>query len=155
MHRTAEVPKEPKRDRTPIAALSTGEVAHYCLVSPQTIQNWIQDRGLPAQRTGGGQYRVRAEELRAFMIQCGMSVAELDKDLCGEQRFRCWEFFAPFPEHSLHVAQCESCVVHRCEALRCHELRQHVEHGKVHCAEECAECAYFQSQSGATQSEAS
>jgi hypothetical protein len=87
---------------------------------------------------------VRAEDLRAFMIEHGMSVAELDRDVYGDTPPHCWEFSAPVPEHSTHAGQCEACIVRRCEALRCHELRQHVDHGKVHCAEECASCPYLQ-----------
>jgi len=126
--------------------VSTGKAARYCLVSPQTIQNWIQSRGLPAQRTGGGQYRIRIEQLRAFMIRHGMSVAELDRDLYGGQQVHCWEFFASVPGHSVRPEQCAECVVYRCQALRCHELRQHVDHQKVHCSRPCEECEYFQLQ---------
>lgn len=140
------MPKPPKPTKVPIAAVSTGTAARYCLVSPQTIQNWIQSRGLPAQRTGGGQYRIRVEELRTFMIQHGMSVAELDRDLYGSQQLHCWEFFAATPAHSAHADQCQACVVYRCQALRCHELRQHVDHQKIHCAKACGECEYYQAQ---------
>ena len=82
------------------------------------------------------------------MIRHGMSVAELDRDLYGEQQLRCWEFFAPDPSHTVHPDRCQACIVYRCQALWCHELRQHVEHQEVHCSRECSECEYFLSHAG-------
>jgi len=126
-------------------ALSTGQVARYCLVSPETIQNWIHDRGLPAERTAGGQYRVRPHDLRRFMIEHGMSVAELDRALFKEEQPRCWEFFAAAPDHAGQTRECETCVVYRAEALRCYELRHYVDHRHVHCpTDDCAACPYHQ-----------
>ena len=126
-------------------ALTTGQVAQYCFVSPETIQNWIHDRGLSAQRTAGGQYRVRPDDLRQFMIEHGMSVAELDREFFEETQPTCWEFFAADSDHGGNAKECETCVVYRAEALRCYELRHYVDHQHVHCGEDdCASCPYYE-----------
>ena len=48
-------------------ALSTGEVAKYCGVSPVSVFNWIRAGKLKAYSTPGGQYRVPREEFLAFL----------------------------------------------------------------------------------------
>src|SRR3990172_4938117 len=70
----------PRRE-SPRVALTTGEAARHCLVTPDTIANWIASGHLPAQRTRGGQYRIRVEDLRAFMAAHGMRTDLLDEDL--------------------------------------------------------------------------
>lgn len=148
--KTLQLPKQPKMPKQVktaskrLSALTTGQAAEYCLVSPDTIQNWIQSRGLPAQRTAGGQYRVRPEDLRSFMLRHGMSVAELDADLFAERIPRCWEYFAALGSCGTDADACEACIVYRSDALRCFELRHHAEHLTRCGADGCQACPYYQ-----------
>ena len=50
------------------------EVARVCGVVNQTAINWIKNGHLKAFQTPGGQYRVYAEELAAFLTARGMRV---------------------------------------------------------------------------------
>jgi excisionase family DNA binding protein len=50
------------------------EVARVCGVVNQTAINWIKNGHLKAFQTPGGQYRVYAEELAAFLTDRGMRV---------------------------------------------------------------------------------
>ena len=56
------------------------EVARVCGVVNQTAINWIKSGHLKAFRTPGGQYRVYAEDLVAFLTDRGMRVPA---DLAG------------------------------------------------------------------------
>jgi len=57
------------------------EVARVCGVVNQTAINWIKNGHLKAFQTPGGQYRVYAEELAAFLNARGMRVpADLASD---------------------------------------------------------------------------
>lgn len=62
-------------------AYSTGQAARCCFVTSDTILNWIHAGSLEAQRTAGGQYRIRREELLRFMRAHGMNT-----DLLEEKR---------------------------------------------------------------------
>lgn len=126
-------------------ALSTGKVAQYCYVTGDTVQNWIRSGILPAQRTAGGQYRVRIEDLRQFMTEREMSVEELERDTGeGEQEY-CWKYFRQHRRHQAKTRKsCDDCVVKRTLTLKCYELRKHVNHRCINCRAECTKCAYFQ-----------
>jgi excisionase family DNA binding protein len=131
------------RRRTALTvAFSTGEAARYCLVSPATIVNWIAGGHLAAQRTRGGQYRIRLKDLRAFMAAHGMRTEDLDEDL--GLSLPCWEFW----RHRSHVeartasSSCDECPVHRSHAETCHEVRPLLPGGTLR-APACAGCAYF------------
>lgn len=64
---------------------SAHEVANFCNVVNQTAINWI-DRGyLEAYTTPGGQYRVYADVLAAFMQAQGMRIPEELKQILAEQ----------------------------------------------------------------------
>ena len=65
----------------PKLAVSSGQAARYCLVSPDTIVNWIAGGKIPAQRTVGGQFRIRLKDLRVFMLAHGMRTDQLDSDM--------------------------------------------------------------------------
>jgi len=125
-------------------ALSTGKIADYCYVTGDTVQNWIRSGLLPAQRTAGGQYRVRIDDLRKFMIERGMSVEELDRDIQEVKPQYCWEYHGKRTRrHTGGEASCEGCVVRRSMALRCYELRRYIGHHSVYCKTTCAECGYY------------
>jgi excisionase family DNA binding protein len=129
--------------RRPSRALSTGQAAKYCLVSADTIANWIGDGRLAAQRTAGGQYRIRVGDLRCFMRSHGMRTDLLDVD--SEHRPTCWEFFCatgqgPVPDGV--SGMCAECPVYRSRAEVCHEVRPLLPGGTLK-ATSCAECRYL------------
>jgi excisionase family DNA binding protein len=134
--------KAVKRSETQLGALSTGQAARYCYVTSETILNWIRSGGLHAQRTAGGQFRIRLQDLRAFMAEAGMSTALLDEE--KDIRPYCWEFHceisARYGRPSREV--CEGCLVHRSGTLNCWEL-----HALLPLTarknDRCSECEYF------------
>ncbi|MFC1601324.1 helix-turn-helix domain-containing protein [Candidatus Sumerlaeota bacterium] len=123
-------------------ALTTSRAAQYCFVSKGTIQNWIKSGRLAAQRTAGGQFRVRVDQLRDFMLENNMTVAALEYDYCVSRVCSCWEYFEKIGGHAKEERDCANCVVKQTRAARCFELRKHVEDGKVHCRLECDDCEY-------------
>ena len=142
--------KEPKgriepKDGNPMKqALSTGKAAKYCFVTGDTVQNWIRSGIVSAQRTAGGQYRVRLEDLRHFMLDQGMSVQDLDRDFREEQPEYCWQYYRRRAKrHANCKNACESCVAKQAMALKCYELRKHVDHRCVHCRGDCSNCGYY------------
>jgi excisionase family DNA binding protein len=135
----AETPKPlavgcgPKRP----LALTTGQAARHCLVSKETIANWIATGRLLAQRTAGGQYRIRTEDLRAFMVAHGMRTDLLDCETGHSPS--CWEFWsARLPG----VDPCGDCPVRRSGAAVCQEVRPLLPGGTLR-APSCADCVYF------------
>lgn len=59
-----------------VRIFSALEVANLCGVVNQTAINWIRNGHLKAFTTPGGQYRVYAEDLRAFLEGRGMRIPE-------------------------------------------------------------------------------
>ena len=112
-----------KRNRRPPVpeALSTGQAAQYCLVTPDTIVNWIKRDKLPAQRTLGGQFRILVRDLRDFMLAQGMDT-ELLNDTFNIRHY-CWEHRGDPEGEPLMGGSCEDCLVRRSHALNCFELR--------------------------------
>jgi hypothetical protein len=105
--------------------------------------NWIRLNRLRAQRTAGGQYRIRLEDLRSFMLANGMNTALLDAE--KDVRPYCWEFHCQMTGGGGQSAMgpCAGCLVHRSGTLNCWEL-----HGllpatrrRVDTCEECDYCA--------------
>ncbi len=154
----AERPRRRKRGRTQEApaldargpraeaqrlALTTGEAARHCLVSPDTIANWIANGHLQAQRTRGGQYRIWVDDLRTFMTAHGMRTDLLDQDLGLSPT--CWEFWASLDQTSgcPHAElNCGQCPVYRSHASVCHEVRPLLPGGTLR-APSCVDCIYF------------
>lgn len=135
VRRTARLPER--------IGLTTGQAARYCLVSPDTIVNWIASGHLRAQRTAGGQYRIRAEDLREFMVEHGMRTDELVKDF--GLRPMCWEFWTLLDGMARSVNQtvsCHDCPVFRARASVCHEIRPLLPGGTLR-APSCADCVFF------------
>ena len=60
------------------------EVANICGVVNQTAINWIKSSHLKAFTTPGGQYRVYADDLRAFLESRGMRIPDEIIDLTEE-----------------------------------------------------------------------
>ncbi len=131
------------RKEAPRLAVSSGEAARYCLVTPDTIVNWIASGHLPAQRTRGGQYRIRIDDLRGFMAEHGMRTDLLDEDLGLSPT--CWEFWASLDQTGRcppHAPTCAQCPVYRSRAGVCHEVRPLLPGGTVR-APACLDCIYF------------
>ena len=118
-------------------ALTTGQAAEYCFVTAETIANWIRSGLLRAQRTAGGQYRIRTKDLRAFMAAKGMSTAALDGD--AADRVPCWNF--PFANRGPGV-RCDECIVRYLKVLDCFKLMGMKSEGNWP-ARDCTECEYF------------
>jgi len=128
--------------------LTTGQAARYCLVSSDTIVNWIKVNDLPAQRTIGGQFRIFVEALRQFMIQNEMSTDLLDAEL--DCRPYCWENRRH--THGGATASdtpCNECLVFRTKALNCYELRA-IDGDENWCDHTCEDCSYYQKWAGHT-----
>lgn len=147
MRNLAQTPKEkncplPKCSPARIA-VTTGEAARYCLVTSDTIVNWISAGLLSAQRTAGGQYRIRLDELRSFMLSRGMRTDILEAEL--EKTPTCWEFWSAVSSHpvSTEVSEgCADCPVYRSRASVCYEVRPLLPGGTIR-ALECADCEYL------------
>ncbi|MBL6974390.1 MAG: excisionase family DNA-binding protein [Deltaproteobacteria bacterium] len=124
--------------------MSSGQAARYCLVSPDTIVNWIAGGKIPAQRTVGGQFRIRLKDLRVFMLAHGMRTDQLDSDM-GFQPV-CWEFWASLPDRVGHRGgpTCGDCPVYRSRATVCREIRPLLPGGTVR-APSCQDCLFFSS----------
>lgn len=119
-------------------ALTTGQAAEYCFVTADTIANWIRSGLLPAQRTAGGQYRIRTEDLQAFMARRGMSTEALQVD--AGRREPCWEFRAgPAGEDP----GCAECIVRYLKVLDCFKLMG-MRSPAGWPARDCTGCGYFQ-----------
>jgi excisionase family DNA binding protein len=125
-----------RRDRE--LALSTGQAARYCYVTSYTIVNWIQARRLKAQKTAGGQYRIRVGDLRAFMRANDMRTDLLEE----EQGIRpyCWEFHC---QPGDEVSACDECPVRRWGIANCYEVREVIPLSEC-LFDDCASCEYFQ-----------
>jgi len=123
-------------------ALSTGQAARLCFVTPESILNWIRTKRLRAQRTAGGQYRIPVGDLRAFMLENGMDTGALECET-GE-RLYCWEFHGREAARYGLLSQevCEGCLVRRAAALHCWEL-----HGLLPMTrrkfDACEDCPYY------------
>ena len=118
-------------------ALSTGQAARYCYVTSYTIVNWIQRRRLKAQKTAGGQHRIRVGDLREFMRANDMRTDLLEE----EQGIRpyCWEFHCQPGEEP---SACDDCLVRRSGAENCYELRRVVPLSEF-LFQECTSCEYY------------
>jgi excisionase family DNA binding protein len=134
-----------------IIGLTTGQAARYCLVSADTIANWIRAKQLPAQRTIGGQYRILVNDLRQFMTHNAMSTALLDAEV--DCRPYCWEHQPGGRGQGREPSEtCRQCPAYRTKALDCFALRaispdRNWSHGR------CQDCAYFQKWAGGRSNE--
>ena len=132
-----------KSKRTVPQAFTTGQAARYCFVTSETILNWIRSHRLEAQRTAGGQYRIRFEALLQFMTENGMDTTALDAD--SGVRPPCWEFHGRISDRfgSRPEGACSECLAYRSGALNCWEL-----HGFLPVTgrriDDCAQCPYAQ-----------
>jgi excisionase family DNA binding protein len=129
-----------------IIGLTTGQAARYCLVSSDTMANWIKAKQLPAQRTIGGQFRILVHDLRKFMVRNAMSTALLDAEL--DCRPYCWERHAVVrTKAGAPAVTCRECPAYRTKALDCFELRA-MSPAQEWTRGDCRNCAYFQKWAG-------
>ena len=145
---------EDNNAKTERIALTTSQAAEYCFVSTGTIQNWLKAGRLEGQRTAGGQFRIRIDELRRFMLDKGMSVQALDNDYYLHRRCFCWEYFAGQKAEGFARVRCEQCIVHRSSSMNCFALTDHPDHKRQLCKKSCAECAYHRAFAGTDDGEA-
>jgi len=99
-------------------AMTTGQAARCCLVTADTIVNWIKAGRLPAQRTAGGQYRILRRDLRSFMRAQGMNTDLLVDP--ADVRPMCWEFHAGADGQP--PAACAGCLVKYLGVRDCFKL---------------------------------
>jgi excisionase family DNA binding protein len=124
------------------SALTTGEAARYCFVSAGSVVNWIAAGSLVAQRTAGGQFRIRVADLRAFMRAHAMRTDALDANFppCAS----CWAYWAveaPASSSGALARACADCPVYRARAAVCNEIRPLLP-GAPSPAQSCADCEY-------------
>ncbi len=125
------------------SAVSSGRAASYCLVSPGTIVNWIAGGMLEAQRTVGGQFRIRVDDLRAFMKDHDMRTDQLDSDFGIHPT--CWEYWSELskePHGTNQKPACGACPVFRSSASKCHLVRPLLPGGTKR-APSCRDCLFF------------
>jgi len=120
-------------------ALSTGQAARYCFVTSETILKWIRTGQLTAQRTPGGQYRIRVRDLRSFLKEHDMSTELLDEET-GVQPY-CWEFHCRQGSDE-KGSVCQVCPVYRSGARSCWELHDLLPEDRRRMAD-CAHCEFL------------
>lgn len=145
-HRAAGPRRGGSRPATNGVAFSTGQAARYCFVTADTILNWINGGALRAQRTAGGQYRILALELLAFMREHGMSTELLVSEI--DVRPHCWEFHCEGEPSST----CLQCIVHLSGAINCFALCE-VAPGGRRLVETCDSCDYHRLYGGSSEEE--
>jgi len=125
-----------------VLALSTGQAARFCFVTSETILNWIRSGALKAQRTAGGQFRIRAADLRRFMTESGMDTSLLEQE--ASVRPYCWEFHCEIgsPAASAAPRICEECLVRRSGTLQCWELHPLLPL-TARRVQRCRDCEYY------------
>ncbi len=155
----SKVPKTPKLPKhnsasAPVRrlAVSTGEAARYCLVTKDTITNWITAGRLRAQRTVGGQFRIWVTDLRSFMRAHGMRTDYLDEDVSYSPA--CWEYWnsALRDGQGKPSGTCVNCPVFLSGAKVCREIRPLLPGGTLR-AMSCADCDYISTCGGCPQEE--
>jgi excisionase family DNA binding protein len=55
--------------------MTTGDVARSCHVTTNAVKKWIREKNLPAFKTPGGHFRIRAEDFEAFVQRYQMPVS--------------------------------------------------------------------------------
>jgi CheY-like chemotaxis protein len=91
------------------------EIARWCEVTPVTVGRWFKEGKLPYFRTGGGQKRVWAEDLRKFLSrlnipvppavdQIGRSRVLVVEDDAVFRRALLRTLGSEFPDYELHEA---------------------------------------------------
>lgn len=128
------------RSEEPVA-LSTGQAARFCLVTADTIVNWIKHQHLPARRTAGGQFRILVRDLRSYMSERGMKTDLLDAEF--DARRYCWEYGRCAEASPIMGVDCEDCLVFRSRTLNCFELRAALT-SQPEQLEACARCEYLE-----------
>ncbi|MBW2264447.1 MAG: excisionase family DNA-binding protein [Deltaproteobacteria bacterium] len=127
-------------------AFSTGQAARYCFVTADTILNWIKSGSLTAQRTVGGQYRIRSQDLLTFMREHMMSTELLESEL--GVRPHCWEFHC----RGQTEERCLACIAYRSGAMNCFELSTVLpDESRLNAS--CAGSDYYRRYSGEDQDE--
>jgi excisionase family DNA binding protein len=123
-------------------ALTTGQAASLCSVTPDTVLKWIRSGRLAATRTPGGHHRISQDDiLRIFGAIDGQE--EHDQKPSAHSSFQfCWEF-----NGKGEIKEgCGDCIVYKMRAKRCYEVVDRASalgHNKLFCKQTCDECDYF------------
>ncbi|MGD2216691.1 MAG: helix-turn-helix domain-containing protein [Gemmatimonadales bacterium] len=129
--------------------LTTGQAARLCSVTSDTVLKWIKRGSLEAVRTAGGHYRIRRQDLAAFLTEGRASPGDLPGHARqAPQRLRCWEYFS---RGGVVGDECEACVVYRTRAALCFQMAMlgpEIGHARRFCQTSCDDCVYFQRLSG-------
>lgn len=54
--------------------MTTGDVARSCHVTTNAVKKWIREKNLPAFKTPGGHFRIRAEDFEEFVQRYRMPI---------------------------------------------------------------------------------
>jgi excisionase family DNA binding protein len=124
--------------------LTTGQAAHVCSVTPDTILKWIRSGRLRARRTAGGHHRVARADLEHILQTGPVSPAgAAPAEVTGERRLRfCWEHKGA----GRLLDGCRRCVVYELRAQRCYDVvKRHPDlgHSRLFCKGSCEECDYY------------
>ena len=121
--------------------LTTGQVAEFLSVTPDTVLKWIKAGKIPAIRTVGGHYRIAKDDVESLASQrSGTKQHHYTK---GSAHF-CWEHYSRSGEIT---DDCKECLVYKTKAKRCYEmshLTKDLGHQKLYCTEDCEDCEYYQ-----------
>ncbi len=119
---------------------STGEVAEFCSVTPDTVLKWIRAGKIPAIRTPGGHHRISRASLRTLIQDDEFP----EKSIAKRTPFQyCWEFYT---KTGAVTEACRKCIVFRSRSSRCYEMNDlPADAGYVglFCDSNCEECEYF------------
>lgn len=122
--------------------LTTGQAAHRCSVSPDTVLKWIHAGLLPARQTAGGHHRINERDLYR-LLRPRKSPSEHSVDYSGRRPFRyCWEYNGK----GKLLDTCKVCSVYQMRARRCYEVARvapDVSPSKRFCNVSCKDCGYY------------
>jgi len=120
--------------------LTTGQVAAYFAVTPDTVRKWVYSGKLTTETTPGGHHRVSRESFQALVNSRRRRLRQATPR--NDFQF-CWEYHS----HSETIHQeCFDCIVYRSQARRCFELAKLpalAGHSLLFCANTCEDCDYY------------
>ncbi|NQT35479.1 excisionase family DNA-binding protein [bacterium] len=118
--------------------LTTGQAATLCSVTSDAVLKWIKAGKLPANRTPGGHYRIRRNDI--LSILSSERTSSSDKRRSRSFQY-CWEYNSKTGEIN---QDCLQCLVFQAKAYRCYEMRHlPTGHARSFCAISCEECDYY------------
>jgi len=123
--------------------LTTGQAASQCSVKPDTVLKWIKRGRLRAERTPGGHYRIRSEDLEPLTLRPEDKFEAPAPNRLPAPSLRCWEHLACGGDPS---EECRECIVFRSRAAWCFqmvEVARETGRALIQCQESCDACTCF------------